>query len=434
MKIICVDKDLKATLQSGYFIIPRFQRPYLWERENVEEFWNDAVANPDEEHFIGSIVVFKTREDKLGIVDGQQRLTTITMILCALRNVLSDAGFSDLARGVHLLVERRDIGNKNQYVLQTETSYPYLQEHIQKFGAPETEPANRKEEENLKLAFEIVSSSIQETLEKAGLTIEASSKSKRKRLQTLIEQIRDRILSLKLIFIELDHEDDAYFVFETLNTRGKDLRLADLVKNHVTRLLRPKNQNVDLAKDKWNKIVDLIEENKSISLDGFLHHYWLSKYEYTTVKKLFKALRKIIKQSNASQFLDELIADSQTYKVIRDPSSGKWTNQESSISSSLEALNQFQVKQDLPMILAVMRAYRAGEIRKKHADAILQAVEKFHFMFTAITSQRIVWRDFVHVCHARSSVHERKDSSGKSAGHSRPDKKTPRQEAFLPGI
>lgn len=388
MKIICVDKDVKATLETGYFIIPRFQRPYLWERENVEEFWNDSVANPTDEHFIGSIVVFRTRDSKYGIVDGQQRLTTITMILCILRNALDAAGFSDLAKGVHLLVERPDIGNKNQFVLQTETSYPYLQEYIQKFGKPEAEPTHGKEEEHLKLAFNTLSSSLREIVEQAGISIDVTSRANRKKLQTLFEKIRDRILSLKLIFIELDHEDDAYFVFETLNTRGKDLRLADLVKNHVTRLLRPKNQNVDLAKDKWNKIVDLIEENDKISLDSFLHHYWLSKYEYITIKKLFKSLRKVIKSSNARPFLDELIADSRTYKEIREPSLAKWSKQESSINNSLKALNDFQVKQDLPMRLAVMRSYRDGEIKKKHADFILQALENFHFMFTSITSQR----------------------------------------------
>ncbi|MBI3364439.1 MAG: DUF1524 domain-containing protein [Ignavibacteriae bacterium] len=286
--------------------------------------------------------------------------------------------------------------------MQTETSYPYLQEYIQKFGKPEAEPSHGKEEDYLKAAFDLITYGIREKLQAAGARAGHPPKSKRKKLQKLIEQIRDRILNLKLIFIELDQEDDAYFVFETLNTRGKDLRLADLVKNHVTRLLRPKNQNVDLAKDKWNKIVDVIEENDNISLDSFLHHYWLSKHEYITVKKLFKSLRRVIKLSNARQFLDELIKDSRTYREIYEPSFAIWSKQELSISNSLKALNEFRVKQDLPMILAVMRDYRDSAIKKKHVDLLLQAVENFHFMFTAITSQRSSGGiSFMYAMHAR---------------------------------
>ena len=82
-------KNIKALLTSNYYNIPRFQRPYSWDRENVSEFWNDAIADSDGDYFIGSMVVFKSNGDLYGGVDGQQRLTTIMMILCALRNALA---------------------------------------------------------------------------------------------------------------------------------------------------------------------------------------------------------------------------------------------------------------------------------------------------------------------------------------------------------
>src|SRR6476646_2664769 len=86
VKITCIDKELKTILSSGFYKIPRFQRPYLWEKEQVEDFWSDAIANEDPDYFIGSMVVFLASHDTFGVVDGQQRLTTITMILCALRD------------------------------------------------------------------------------------------------------------------------------------------------------------------------------------------------------------------------------------------------------------------------------------------------------------------------------------------------------------
>src|ERR1035437_5807424 len=165
MKIRSFDKDIKDVLESGFYLIPRFQRPYSWDRENVEDFWNDVVINADADYFIGSMVVFKPpQSDVAGVVDGQQRLTTITMILAALRNALHQNKMEDLAGGIHRLVERRDINNKAQYVLQTETSYPYLQDHIQNQGDPQTNPVIRAEEEALKASFDFITGNIAQTV------------------------------------------------------------------------------------------------------------------------------------------------------------------------------------------------------------------------------------------------------------------------------
>src|SRR5262245_13119160 len=82
MKINCIDNEIKQILEGGFYRIPRFQRPYLWEKEQVEDFWNDTIAGTEQDYFIGSMVVFKTG-DVYGVVDGQQRLTTISMILAA---------------------------------------------------------------------------------------------------------------------------------------------------------------------------------------------------------------------------------------------------------------------------------------------------------------------------------------------------------------
>lgn len=139
MKITCMDKDVGQILKESYYKIPRFQRPYSWDRTNAEDFWNDAIKENDAQYFIGNFVVY---DDKtaMGVVDGQQRLTTITLLLCALRNAFQSEGFQELAKGLHGLIERRDISDKLYYVVQTETSYPYFQEHIQEFDRKPSVP------------------------------------------------------------------------------------------------------------------------------------------------------------------------------------------------------------------------------------------------------------------------------------------------------
>jgi uncharacterized protein with ParB-like and HNH nuclease domain len=168
MKISCFDKQVGQLLSEAYYKIPRFQRPYSWDHVNIEEFWNDTVVEGEGDYFIGNFVVY---DDKgtLGVVDGQQRITTITLLLCALRDELARQGESKLAKGLHNLIERADIRAEKFYVLQTETSYPYLQEHIQRFPEKRSsQDGPGPEEVLLKQAFEYFQEQVQGDWEIGG--------------------------------------------------------------------------------------------------------------------------------------------------------------------------------------------------------------------------------------------------------------------------
>ena len=150
--------DHATVMSSGYYRIPRFQRPYSWTRENIQDFWDDVVKEEPESYFIGSMVTFKSGSQRYGVVDGQQRLTTITILLAVLRNRLNKLGFVDLAKGIQNQIERKNIDNKPEYILTTESSYPFFQEYILKFGEPELEVQEMREEANLRSAFDLLDS------------------------------------------------------------------------------------------------------------------------------------------------------------------------------------------------------------------------------------------------------------------------------------
>lgn len=97
-----IDQTVKTLLESFFYRVPRFQRPYSWDRENVADFWNDAITSEDPDYFIGSFVVYKNAQssDTMLVVDGQQRLTTVTLLLAALRESLVQEGHVDLAKGI----------------------------------------------------------------------------------------------------------------------------------------------------------------------------------------------------------------------------------------------------------------------------------------------------------------------------------------------
>ncbi|WP_221051735.1 DUF262 domain-containing protein [Shewanella algae] len=226
MKIEASDKEIQEVLSSGYFEIPRFQRPYSWGREEVENFWNDIIGDKTNSYFIGSMVVYQTKKPYFGIVDGQQRLTTITIILSVIRDAFIILGEINFAKGIHKYIETPNNDFENEFVLNAETSFPYLQNHIQTFkdnvGDIHIECDVGVEESNLKYAYELIYKKLEEQtpLNQAGqLEIFESDTPIAK-----LKQLRDKFLSLKLVFIQLDNEEDAYLIFETLNARGQDLK------------------------------------------------------------------------------------------------------------------------------------------------------------------------------------------------------------------
>lgn len=388
MKIESQDSDVESLLDSSYFHIPRFQRPYSWDEENIADFWNDIISNQTDDYFIGSMVVFKKTKQQFGVVDGQQRLTTITILLCVLRDKFLEIGAHDLAEGVHQLIERKDRNNKDEYVLKTETSFPYFQEIIQKFNEdPDVDVKIKSEEMNLQAAHKKFIHLVNEAIDAVDSDSTIPDDKKQNIKLDKLVSLRDSVFNLKIIFITLENEDDAYIIFETLNTRGKDLALTDLVKNHFAKHLKAKGQ-VDHTKLKWEGLLDTIHNSsEDISTDTFIYHFWASRYESIPQKKLFKTFKKKVTKSNAKDFLAYLVDDAKLYRSLYE-TSYQWTKNENEVIRSLGAMNMFKLSQPIPATLSLIRAYRASIIKYARLRDALKAIENFHFQFTAITSSR----------------------------------------------
>jgi len=388
MKIESHDSDIESLLDSGYFHIPRFQRPYSWEDENITDFWDDIISNQTSDYFIGSMVVFRKGKQHYGVVDGQQRLTTITILLCVLRDKFSDLSENNLAKGIHQLIERKDRSNSWEYVLKTETSFPYFQEHIQKFsGDAEVIGKDIPEEDNLKAAHQRFQKLVNDAIDSVDIDTSVPILSKNKVRIDKLTSLRDSVFNLKVIFITLDCEDDAYIIFETLNTRGKDLALTDLVKNHFSKHLKASGE-VDVAKIKWQELLKTTHNSSEvISTDNFIYHFWASRYEAIPQKKLFPKFKKNVTKSKAKQHLDDLINDSKLYRSLFEPSYG-WNKNHKVVSRSLEAMQLFKLSQPIPATLALVKAYKDKLIRYGKLKDALWDIEKFHFQFTAVTSSR----------------------------------------------
>jgi uncharacterized protein with ParB-like and HNH nuclease domain len=384
------------------YIVPRFQREFSWTQEEVLELWKDIISNIkfnnntfiNQEYFIGSLVlVGEDKSTELLIVDGQQRLTTITIFLSAIIETFKSIERNDLAEGLYALVEGKDVANKPFFKLENENPKPFLQKAIQHYEKSDT-AAETKEEKLLKEAYDFLF----KRLQKSTLTKEFLEYSNYNKLVEssdqycqLLEAIRDQILTLKTIYITVVSKDDAYTIFETLNARGMNLSTIDLVKNDIFKVLKQEHPNDD-AKEKWAEIkYNLSIRDESINIDTFFRHFWLSKYEFTTEDKIYKSFKKLSSSHkiSSSEFLDDLLYESNNYKKVTDPQITDWRLQEErKIYNSLLALSIFRVTQVRTLLIALLTVKNQKMLSLTHLAKCIKLIEKFHFTFSAVCSLR----------------------------------------------
>ena len=337
-------RTIESVLTGGYYRVPDFQRPYSWDTSNVEDLWDD-IKESQRDYFIGSMVVFADNASS-GLIDGQQRLTTITMMLAAIRNELEVLDADEEAAGIHTLIERKDSKGKGRFVLQAEASYPYLHAAIQaKPGDAQPVAAARIEDKSLEAAFGLLVERTRSIRSAAEANSSLSAAKQRKQAKTELEALRDKVYALTVVLVEVDDETDATTIFQTLNSRGKDLDTADLVKAHLLHMLKSTNAQLNQARDTWGEIRSRFDgASTPINMNRFLLHAWLSREDYVGGKDLFAKIKKKVRSNNAQDYLTDLDDDSQRYRAAQEPSFRAWKKPQLPVRMSLEAMSLFRLQ------------------------------------------------------------------------------------------
>ena len=389
MKIESHDTTVRKLLGSSFFVIPRFQRAYSWSRENVGDFLTDTVVESSGDYFIGGMVAYPLDKKRIsyGVVDGQQRLTTIELALCALRDAFASLGEDKLADGLQTLIKRPDENSEETYVLKTETSMPFLADEILEPGEPDLNLEVGREERALKAAYEQLRDFIDAEIDRLS-KLSISSAKKAERITKWLKEMRDQVLDLQVIFIEVDNKDNATVIFETLNARGEDLTPADLIKTHLMGYLKPKSRDLDTPLEKWLGIQRKFDASEvEIPLTTFLIHSWQSREEYVGEKSLYKRVKATVKSADAAAYLDALVADAEHYRQLYEPGYRKWPKDHVAAQESLHFLQDFGLRQPMPLLLSLLREYDSNGINIKQLKRGLRAVEFFHFAHTIIAGK-----------------------------------------------
>jgi uncharacterized protein with ParB-like and HNH nuclease domain len=370
------------------YLVPRFQREYSWKEEEIDEFWDDVVqqvrikagAVTNDEYFIGCIVLVgeDSKPDYL-IVDGQQRLTTLTILLRAIVQRLADLGDQAAASALYKnVIEGTDNDGKPYFKLVNESPKPFFQNELQSITPQGIDTAETEEEQLLQDAYDNFQKKIK-NFKLGGLSDLES-----------VKALRQQVLNyLKFILVTAKSEDDAYTIFETLNARGLSLTSVDLIKNWIFKNYSQTHPN-DNAKDIWS---ELRKEVSAFSdLETFFRHYWNSKYSFASDDRLYKSFKDLLKDQKiapARDFLLELKEASATYRSIGSPKESDWPVQKlKAVFRSLSLLNQYRVTQVRPFLLAILERYKAKVVSQTLLIQCIENIENFHFIFSNLCQDR----------------------------------------------
>ncbi len=366
---------LREILGNGKkYDVPAYQRDYSWKDENWEELWLDIeqlMTNKSEVHYMGSIVLQNKTDKVFTIIDGQQRFTTLSILLLACikifieLNTNEDKQRVDIIRDTYLgnkdgvslnYSSKLQLNNKNNDFYQT-----YLIQLRDPLNTSKLNDSNILMHKAYIYFFNMLK---QNDVSKNGVAL---------------YKFVDEIIGDKLIFIQITVDDEmaAYTVFETLNARGLELTATDLLKNYLFSLVKS-DIDIDQLQKRWKEIAETVGIKK---LPQFIRYYLNSKQKLIRSERLFKEIRSLIKNQNeVFVFLDDLAKYADLYIALDDSENDLWKHSKD-IAKLIEEIALYSAEQQKSMLMAAYFSFDTHEFIK-----VLRIIRAIIFRYTVISS------------------------------------------------
>ncbi|MDU9767804.1 DUF262 and DUF1524 domain-containing protein [Helicobacter pylori] len=359
--------DFIGKSQEKQFVIPIYQRVYSWEKEQCKQLWDDIIKTGGndqndqiEGHFIGSIVfvhdgIYTTNYNELLIIDGQQRLTTITLLFIALRDHLNDEDeFLEkfLCQKIQnrYLINSDEKGDKKFKLILSESDKDTLLSLIDKDRRKPSEPS-LKIVENFKLFEEWIRKNTD-------------------KLETIFKGLD------KLMVVEISLErgkDNPQLIFESMNSTGKDLTQTDLIRNYILMGLEPEKQE-DFYNQYWRAMEEDFKQNETL-FNQFVRHYLTIKTrEIPNINKVYEAFKRY--QQERGIETEALLQDLQKYcgyfcRIVFKKEADKGLNK------ALGFLVDLEMDVIYPLLLELYSDYSDGVLSKQDFIPIIYLTESY---------------------------------------------------------
>lgn len=371
--------NLNGILGTGkIYRVPQFQRDYSWEQDNWEDLWNDIELASESKtaHYMGSVVLQNTGSKEYLIIDGQQRFSTLTIIVLATIDEIQQL----INRGVEVqenkeridILMRQYIGQKDPSSLTyssklflNENNDGFFQNRLISFKDPVNVRKLSDSERLLWNAYLFFKGKISEKFRDKGGSELASF------LNNTVGEL--------MMFIQIIVEDElnAYTVFETLNSRGIELTSTDLLKNFLFSLVAKSETDLKQIKTQWKKIIDVIGLK---DFPNFLRYFLISTRKLVTKEYLFKEVKHFVKSGqDVFNLLDHLEFYAYNYVALDNPDDELWA-QDRDNRNAISILKAFKVTQWKPLLLVGLEKLEISELKR-----LLKSIVTISYRYNVIS-------------------------------------------------
>ncbi|GAA7049036.1 DUF262 and DUF1524 domain-containing protein [Helicobacter pylori] len=341
--------------QNNQLVIPIYQRVYSWEKEQCKQLWDDIIKiggnDKMDGHFIGSILYvlddITHSDNTLLIIDGQQRLTTITLLLTALRD-----HWSDKRKEIedHYLINSDKDGDKKFRLILSDSDKDTLLSLIDKDRRKPSKPSS-KIVENFKLFGEWI-------------------RKNTGKLETIFKGLE----KLMIVYIALEKEkDDPQLIFESMNSKGMELTQTDLIRNYIIMETEIEKQEGFYNKY-WRAMEEDFKQNKKL-FDRFVRHYLTIKTrEIPNIKKVYVALKDYRQKEGIG--IEDLLKDLQKYcgyfcRIVFKKEADK------DLNKALGFLVDLEMDVVYPLLLELYSDYSDGVLSKDDFRRSIALIESY---------------------------------------------------------
>lgn len=343
------------------FVIPVYQRNYDWKTENCKQLYDDLVKiikGHRKSHFFGSLVSVYNPEghnEEFLIIDGQQRLTTVSLLFLAMYNLI-DKG-----------VVKSEADNLKQRIFE---------EYLVDKWKPEDTRIKLKPVKNDQKAFGKLFSDPEEYVRESNITVNYDYFYERIQKQEItIDQLYDAICCLEIINIKLDMDDNPQLIFESLNSTGLDLSEGDKIRNYILMGLPSKEQE-EYYEKYWNKI----EKRTKYDVSAFIRDYLSVKQQaIPQQKKIYVTFKDFVDlgKLETESLLSEMFAYAKRYKTLLDGNTSSVA-----LNACISRLNRLETTVTRPYFLEVLRLYDENKLTLSQVTDIFLMTENYLFRRT----------------------------------------------------
>ncbi|WP_446007978.1 DUF262 domain-containing protein [Candidatus Electrothrix sp.] len=357
--------------------VPAFQRDYSWSADEWDDLWQDFLAlhTTDEEpsHYMGYLVLQSADSKCFDIIDGQQRITTISIILLGAISLLHDLAKTDAIN------DKRAEQLRNSYigyldpVTLTAKSKLTLNRHNDRFYQDYLVPLEQLPQRGLNASEHLLRKAFLWFKARLKADLEASGEA----IAGFVDQTVDRLF---FTVITVTDELNAFKVFETLNARGVRLSATDLLKNYLFSVISKEgthSSELKTLEERWESIIGLLGSD---NFPEFLRVFWNSGHKLVRKAHLFKTIRQAVPdRGQAFALIRDLDRHARIYAALRNPLDTSWERDE---RNWLQQLQMFNVRQPLSLLLAAFD--RFGDADRNSFKQTLRAVTMLSFRYNVI--------------------------------------------------